>query len=310
MWPMEKYLIAPRVGVAYALNSKTSIRAGGGLNYDNFGLSIANMVSTLGSAGLLGSKQTLAGWVSTQASPRFTGLNDIPLAASGLAEPAGSITFPFTPPAGAEAGNFTVDDGIKTPHSFQTDFSIQRQLPGGFTLEADYVGRFGRRTLQNRDLAMPLDLVDPKSGMDYFQAVDVLQNEFYSMIRSGGPTSVSAANVEKIDYWENLFPDATGAGAIGTGTPGNTATQNIFNHFATNELNASYGIYSMDILCNPGCGGKRNRYYPSQYSNLSTISSLGTTSYHSGQLILRHPMKNGFQADFSYTFGKSIDLRN
>jgi hypothetical protein len=308
MWPMEKYLIAPRLGVAYALNSKTSIRAGGGLNYDNFGLSIANMVSTMGSAGLLGSKQTLAGWVSTQASPRFTGLNDIPLAASGLTEPAGSITFPFTPPAGAEAGNFTVDDGIKTPHSFQTDLSIQRQLPGGFTLEADYVGRFGRRTLQNRDLAMPLDLVDPKSGMDYFQAVDVLQNEFYSMIRNGGPTSVTAANVQPIAYWENLFPDAAGAGAIGTGTPGNTATQNIFNHFATNELNASYGIYSMDILCNPGCGGTRNRYYPSQYSNLSTISSLGTTSYNSGQLIVRHPMKNGFQADFSYTFGKSIDL--
>ncbi len=36
---------------------------------------------------------------------------------------------------------------------------------------------------------------------------------------------------------------------------GNTATQNIYNHFATNPLNASYGIYSMDILCNPGCGG-------------------------------------------------------
>ena len=308
MWQMEKALIAPRVGIAYELNSKTSIRAGGGMNYDNFGLSIANMVSTMGSAGLLGSVQTLAGWVSTQASPRFTGLNDIPLSASGLSEPASSINFPYSPRAGAEAGNFTVDDGIQTPHSFQGDLSVQRELPGGFTLEADYVGRFGRRTLQNRDLAMPLDLVDPKSGMDYFQAVDILQNEFYSMIRSGGPTAVSAASVQPVDYWENLFPDAAGAGAIGVGTPGYTATQNIFNHFATNPLNASYGIYSMDILCNPGCGGTHNRYYPSQYSNLSTISSIGTSSYHSGQLIVRHPMKNGLQADFSYTFGKSIDL--
>ena len=256
MWQMQKALIAPRVGLAYQLDKKTSIRAGGGLNYDNFGLSIANMVSTMGSAGLLGSEGTLAGGVSTQAAPRFTGLNDIPLAASGLTDPAGTISFPYTPPAGAEAGNFIVDDGIQTPHSFQADLSVQRELPGGFTIEADYVGRYGRRTLQNRDLAMPLDLVDPKSGMDYFQAVDLLQNQFYAMIRSRRPTSVSAANVQPIDYWEDLFPDAAGTGAIGNGTPGYTATQNIFNHFATNPLNASYGIYSMDILCNPGCGGR------------------------------------------------------
>src|ERR1022692_4087303 len=139
MRQMQKWNIAPRLGVAYALDAKTSIRAGGGLNYDNFGLSIANLVSTMGSAGLLGSKQTLAGWVSTQAAPRFTGLNDIPLAASGLTEPASTISFPFTPPAGAEAGNFTVDDGIETPHSFQADLSVQREIPGGFTVEADYV---------------------------------------------------------------------------------------------------------------------------------------------------------------------------
>jgi len=306
LWPMQKGLIAPRVGFAYALNPKTSIRVGGGMNYDNFGLSIANMVSTLGSAGLLGSVQTLAGWVSTQAAPRFTGLNDIPIAASHLQSPASSIKFPFMPPAGAEAGNFTVDDGVRTPHSFQADLSVQRELPGGFTIEADYVGRFGRRTLQNRDIAMPLDLVDPKSGMDYFRAVDILQNEFYEQVRAGQP--IHASGIQPVAYWENLFPDAAGKGADGTGTPGYTATQNTFLHFATNPLNASYGIYSMDILCNPGCGGTHNRYYPSQYSNLSTVSSIGTTSYHSGQLILRHPMKNGLQADLSYTLGKSIDL--
>lgn len=306
MWDMQKGLIAPRLGMAYSLNPKTVIRAGGGLNYDNFGMSIANIVSTSGSAGLLGSEQTLAGWVSTQAAPRFTGLNNIPLAASHLNSPASDIKFPFVPTIGGEAGIFTIDDGVKTPHSFQADLSVQRELPGGFTIEADYVGRFGRRTLQNRDLAMPLDLVDPKSGIDYFRAVDMLENEFYAQTRTGEPHS--AAGIQKIAYWENLFPDAAGKGADGSGTPGYTATQNIFNHFAINPLNASYGIYSLDILCNPGCGGTHNRYYPSQYSDLFTVSSIGTSSYHSGQLILRHPMRNGLQVDFSYTLAKSIDL--
>jgi hypothetical protein len=300
MYNMAKWDIAPRLGIAYAMNSKTSIRAGFAENFDNFGMQIANQLATLGSAGLLGSEQTLAGWVSTAASPRFTGLHDIPLAASGLQPPASTINFPFQPPTGAEAFTNIVDDGLKTPHSAQIDLSIQRELPGNWTLETDYVGRFGRRTLQNMDFGMPLDLVDPSSGMDYFAAADLLENQHYA----GVPT----ANIAKIPYWENLFPDAADLGPTGNGLPGLTATQNIFNHFATNPLNASYGIYSMDVLCNPGCGGANNRYYAGQFSSMQTQASIGTSSYNSGQLILRHAMRGGLQTDISYAYSKSIDL--
>ena len=300
MYDMDKWDIAPRLGVAYAYDAKTSIRAGFGLNYDNFGMSIANQLATLGSAGLLGSESTLAGWVGTDAAPRFTGINNVPLTQSHLQSPSGDIQFPFTPPLGAEAFTNVVDDGVKSPHSSQIDLSIQRELPGGWTLETDYVGRFGRRTLQNMDFGMPLDLVDPASGLDYFAAADLLEQQHYQ--------GVAATDVAKIPYWENLFPDAAGLGANGKGTPGLTATQNIYNHFATNPLNASYGIYSMDVLCNPGCGGANNRYFASQYSSMQTQASIGTTSYNSGQLILRHPMKSGLQTDVSYTYSKSIDL--
>ena len=65
----------------------------------------------------------------------------------------------------------------------------------------------------------------------------------------------------------------------------------------------------MDVLCNPGCGnGQYNRYYASQYSTRRHWRSIGTTSYNSGQFIVRHPMNHGLQADFSYTYGKSIDF--
>ena len=300
MYQMAKWDIAPRLGVAYALNNKTSIRAGFGENFDNFGMQIANQLATLGSAGLLGSESTLAGWCPTSSCPRFTGLNNVPLVQSALTNPASSINFPFTPPLGAEAFSNVVDDGLKTPHSSQVDLSIQREIPGGWTVEADYVGRLGRRTLQNMDFGMPLNLVDPAAGMDYFTAADLLETQHYQ--------GVPASAVSKIAYWEDLFPDAAGAGADGTGTPGYTATQNIYNHFATNPLNASYGIYSMDVLCNPGCGGTHNRFYASQYSSMQTQASIGTTNYNSGQLIIRHPVAHGLQADFSYTFGKSLDL--
>jgi hypothetical protein len=300
MYQMAKWDIAPRVGVAYAFDNRTTFRVGFGENFDNFGMQIANQLATLGSAGLLGNESTLAGWCPTSTCPRFTGIHNVPLAQSGLQPPAASINFPFLAPPGAEAFTNIVDDGLKTPHSAQVDVSVQREIPGGWTVEADYVGRFGRRTLQNIDFGMPLNLVDPASGMDYFTAVDSLENQHYA--------GVSTSAIQKIPYWEDLFPDAAGLGANGTGTAGNTATQNIYNHFATNPLNASYGIYSMDILCNPGCGGTHNRYYASQYSSMGTQASIGTTSYNSGQLILRHPMKQGLQTDVSYSFGKSMDL--
>jgi len=74
MWPMPKLNFAPRFGIAYAYDQKTSIRAGFGLNYDNFGMAMASLVSTQGSAGLLGQNATPAGWVAPGAAPRFTGL--------------------------------------------------------------------------------------------------------------------------------------------------------------------------------------------------------------------------------------------
>src|SRR5262249_59715032 len=47
-------------------------------------------------------------------------------------------------------------------------------LPGSFVVEASYVGRLGRKILTNSDLAMPLNLIDPASGMDYFTAATAL----------------------------------------------------------------------------------------------------------------------------------------
>ena len=76
---------------------------------------------------------------------------------------------PNTPTCGF-AITWGIDDQLKTPYSEVIDFSVQRQLPGGFVFEADYVGRFGRHLLQQLDLAEPLDLADTKSGMDYFTA--------------------------------------------------------------------------------------------------------------------------------------------
>src|SRR4029077_15015840 len=89
--------------------------------------------------------------------------------------PGPSGPFPVQPPTADQLGGFAIywglDDKLKTAYSYAVDLSFSRELKGGFVFEAAYVGRLGRRLLQEKDLAQPLNLKDPKSGLTYFQAL-------------------------------------------------------------------------------------------------------------------------------------------
>ena len=98
-------------------------------------------------------------------------------------------------------------------------------------LETAYLGRFSRHSLQQIDLAQPLNLVDPKSGMTYFQAADVLSQYGYA----------GATNVPAIPYFEDMFP--------GAAQNGQSATQNIYNNIWKYVLgNETAALYALDIL--------------------------------------------------------------
>ena len=64
----------------------------------------------------------------------------------------------------------SLDDTLITPYDHMVNLIVGRELPGNFAVEGGYVGRFGRDLLIRRDLAMPLNLTDPRSGIDYFTA--------------------------------------------------------------------------------------------------------------------------------------------
>jgi len=299
-WNMEKNNIAPRLAIAFAADSSTSIRAGFGMYYSHFGEGIVNSFSQYGSYGLQGEKQTPNDALSPDDAPRYTGPHNIPDVNGPVPS---SITYPYTPSTDPFSSGFAtaigLDDRVKTPYSLAADLSVQHQLRGGFTLEAAYVGRFGRHLMQQMDLAEPLDLVDPVSGQDFYTAATTLTKEFYA----------GAKTVQPVPYFEDLFPDAANQGADGSGTNGATATQNIYtNLISVYPVNASYVQYSLDVLCSPGCGGQQGRYYNPQFNSLFSWVSNGTSNYNAGQLVLRHAMSHGLQMDFSYTFSKSMDL--
>jgi hypothetical protein len=306
-WNMQWDNIAPRVAVAFAPDAKTTIRLGAGMYDQHFGEGIVDSFAQYGSFGLQTSITNPDGQYPISTVPRFTGINDIP-PLLGVDIPS-TVTYPVTPPNNVNSGlalTWGIDNRIKTPYTIGADLSVQRELPHSFYIEADYVGTFGRHLLQQLDLAEPLDLVDPTSGMDYFQAGTLLAKAAYA----------GQSTVQPIPYWEDMFPYLK--------TGGMSATQNIYSNLyqglAVGGANDSYALIVLDAYCQLsegglGCGpyaaangNVTTRYYQRQYSSLYAWSSIGTSSYNALQLTARKTTSSGLNFNFSYTLSKSIDL--
>ena len=239
MWAKDKFDFAPRFAIAYSPTGlpgflgtlfgegMTSIRAGFGMYYDHFGEGIVNTFNANGAYGL-SSRVNSPIDLTTDQAPRFASTNSVPTQIIPPTSP--ETSFPVTP-GPIEALSWSVDNRVKTPYAEAMDFSIQRQFSNTWTLEASYVGRLGKRLLQNLDLATPLDLVDPKSGMDYFKAAALMS----SAALAGTPTS----SMQTIPYWENMFPTITGNGL--------TATQNIYQDLWGSSVvgNETFPLYSL-----------------------------------------------------------------
>jgi hypothetical protein len=297
-WPKQKLNFAPRVAFAYGPDPKTSIRGGFGIYFDHYGEGIVNAFDQLGSFGLSTSISNPAGTYSVDTSPRFTGISSLP--PNACAQPT-KITYPYTAPDDINCGlaiTWGIDNKLKTPYAEVFNLSVQRELPGGFTFEADYVGRLGRHLLQQLDLAEPVPFADNQSGTGYFSAATQLSK---LVDINGGNQN---AQVPKIPYFEDLFPDAANYDYMGE-----SATQAIYTDvWAENRGNETTALLNMDVYCYPGCGGQPYRFYQKQFSSLYAWDTIGMSYYNAGQFILRHPMSHGLQFDLSYTFSSSIDM--
>ncbi|HEX4785540.1 MAG TPA: carboxypeptidase-like regulatory domain-containing protein [Candidatus Sulfotelmatobacter sp.] len=331
-WSTDYKNIAPRIAFAWSPSSsgtgalshilggsgKTSIRGGFGIYYDHYGEGIVNSFDKNGSFGLTTQLSNPASVLSPDTAPRFSGFNTVP---ASLIIPAPSGSFPLTPPSSLSTGGFSItwgmDNKIQTPYSEVFDFSLTRELPSGFVVEASYIGRMSHHLLQEVDLAMPLDLVDPASKTDYFKAMTLLSQAY------NAGTSIN--NLAPIPYWENLFPGA--AGQLGFGPPGSTAnlgcapgdSSSATNYTATQAVydmnscfvgNETTSLFYLDLpdYCLPSCS-KLGPYafFDSQYSSLYAWRSIGNAAYNGLQLMLRHKGK-GLDFDVNYTFSKAMDV--
>jgi len=318
---------SPRVAAAWAPrfnegflgklfgNGKMVIRGGYSLVYDRVGSSLVNQFDELGSFGLSTSIDSTFGGCDEGgdptlfACPRFAGnLFNVP---RSLLPPSPTAGFPSVPPGGHPTNRFldspgsfaitsALDSGIRTPYAHTFNVSVGREFPGDLAVEASYVGRRGRKLLSQRDLAMPLNLVDPVSGMDYFTAASLL----VQLIEQGVPVS----SVQRIPYWENMYPTWGAFGGRGL-----TNTQEAYRRFDIAAPDYTFALFRMDVQCPdsarriPCSQFGRFAYFNDQFAALSAWSSIGRSEYHAFQLVGRKRFGNGVAFDINYTLSKSRD---
>jgi hypothetical protein len=312
-WNMEKKDLGPRVALAYSPNAKdgfwnkvfgdgkSSIRAGYSLVFDHFGAATVNTFDTTGSFGLSSQISNVPGSVSVGSAPRFTSLTTIPAQVIPAPPPGG---FPAVPDPTLFAISWGMDSKIKTPYSHLIDFSIQRQLHNGSSLEIAYVGRLAHHLLAQEDVAMPINL--SAAGSTYFAEAAKLSK----LARAG----VNVSAVQPIPYWQQLF-GALDNVDLGYGAGPVSATQNVYQVFQQNLYNETYALFSLDLPdsetgagINPNGAYPSYRFYHDQYSALYAWRSIGYSNYHALQVIYRQQIGTGLFADFNYTYSKSMDI--
>ncbi|HVL69240.1 MAG TPA: carboxypeptidase-like regulatory domain-containing protein [Vicinamibacterales bacterium] len=233
----------------------------------------------------------------TMPNVRFTNTSTLPPTLPA-APPGG---FPQTPPIRAGIITSSIDDTLVTPSAHTVNLMVGRELRGNFAIEAGYVGRFGRDLLVRRDLAMPLNLVDTISGMDYFTAAQAVINATRAAGISPSAPLSAYAGLPRVPYWENLFPGAASSTA--------SATAAIARRFNIDGPDYITSLWLMDQFCVPACSKFGPfAYFAEQYDSLAALSSIGRSNYHSMVVTLRKRYSQGLQFDLNYTLSESKDM--
>jgi hypothetical protein len=224
--------------------------------------------------------------------PLFTGIDQPIRGVMPAPAVVQSISFPQQqPPDNSLRIESSLDQNLITPKSYTWSGTFERQLAHNTMLQISYLGRAGRHLLAQRDIMQPIDLVDPKSKMDWYTAGTMLAKQ-----RAQG---VATSAIAAIPYFENLFPGA----AANLGYDASlTATQGIYQ--LINDVGGDYTTTQAYIDGISTLGP--NAFYQPQYGALSAWGSIGNSNYHA--LAASYKIRtSSLTADFNYTWSHSLD---
>jgi len=289
-------------------NQTSVIRGGFAMLNDEYGEQIAVSFDLNNSLGFTSNTTIAANTynTTTKPAPLFTGYDQAIRSLPGITLP-GQLVFPQQKPLDfSRRIESSFDENLKAPTEYSWNLVFERTLPHGLALQAAYIGRAGRNLLATRDVMALNDLVDPKSGTDWYAAAGGLE-----MLRAA---KTPVGNVAPVAYFENLFPNLLAQyKAYYTSIFGATTANNVF----AGATNATQAIYASALNFNNNdwttiqddleFAVNKPLFYQEQYGALSAFGSIAKSNYHAGTLSIRERLGRSLIMDFNYTLSHSLD---
>ena len=286
---------------------KTVVRASAAQIYDHTALSTINFIEDQSSFIFSGSNAFQTNTSTPEQmfaqSPRFINADTeafnlpIPPFQKSVTPFTGDQCPPGFPVCGTlfnQFGNYVIDQHYKTPYSLAYSLGMQRELPGNFQLEVDYVGRLGRRLGALSDAGQIFNFVDPASKQSLASAVTVLEQD--------ARNNVPVNQVQAQPFFENQLA-AAGADCSRFAN----CTQFVYggtgNFTSLQQGNLNGVIRSLVQSANLG----PNVGFTPQFVSNYYLSNKSYSAYNGMLVILRKRLSHGVQLDFNYTFSHSID---
>ena len=280
------------------------IRGGFRMLNDAYGEAIAVSFDLNNSLGFTSNTTIAANTFNTDTKPAplFTGFGQAVRPLPNITLP-GKLTFPQQKPLDfARRIESSFDENLKAPTEYSWNLTFERTLPHGFALQTAYIGRAARNLLATRDVMALADLVDPKSGMDWYAAAGQLEQ-----LRAAG---TPVASVGAIPYFENLFPGLLplykGLFSVNTGNKVFAGATNSTQAVYASALNFNSNDWTTiqdDIEVAFG----KPFFYQEQYGALSAWGSIAKSNYHAATFSLRERLGRSLIMDLNYTLSHSLD---
>lgn len=298
------------LGRVFGRENQSVFRGGVAITNDYYGQQLAvsfDLNNTLG----FSSSNTIAANtfnLTTRPAPLFTGFNQSIRTLPRITIP-GNISFPRTQPFDTDPAlqqariESTLDSDLVAPINYSWNLTYERELPKGLVIQTSYIGRLARNLIASRDVMALNNLVDPKSGMDWYTAAQILED----FRRAGTPIE----QIPQLPFFANFLP--TNIAAL--------MDEIYFGFccgvFPTHNLTQTQAVYAVALnfygndwtdtqdVIEDGLG--RNLFFHPQYGALSAFSSIAKSNYHAGTLSIRQRLGRSLTADFNYTLSHSLD---
>ena len=283
---------APRIGLAYSLNSKTTFRGGWGMFYNPMEQLVLEQFGAEPPFG--GSTYLAATFLNTPFISQAGTVNPNPF--TGILSPK-----PGSPQDWASFrpmllyGDF--QPHMRTQYSAQYNFNVERELARNVVLQLGYVGSQGHRLLASHDI----NAANPQTCLD----IIALANNDPTKVFSYGSAGSCGPFLEDNQFTVTL-PASNGS-----------LLPNGFHLPAGGTIQAAGQTLNFVGLrpysspnCNPLTGGPGNGC-PADgvpvFTNIFAEDTIAASAYNSFQASLEKRFSHGLQFQAAYTFSKSLD---